>query len=184
MSKVLWHVTMSLDGFISGPDDDMSWLSDDVGPNPTVDEVVPQIRAVLMGRRTFGPTTGDPDDGQVYGERWKGSQFVLTHRRPEPPIPGYTFVTDLHSGVTAAKAAAGDGYVAVLGAQTARQCLEAGLLDEILVHLTPVLLGDGVRLFSRQGAERVRLERIDVTHADQVTNLWFRVKAQPGPTSP
>jgi dihydrofolate reductase len=77
--------------------------------------------------------------------------------------------------VTAAKAAAGDKYVNVLGANTARQCLDAGVLDEILVCIAPVLLGDGVRLFDRPGGTNVALERLGLTHAPRATNLWLRV---------
>lgn len=119
MSKVLWHVTMSLDGFITGHGGDMSWLADHVGQNPTVDEVIGKIGAVLIGNRTF---RGDDvnkgagtEKGQAYGGAWSGPQFVLTHHAPHTPVPGFTFVGDLDSGVAAAKAAAGDKYVAILG---------------------------------------------------------------------
>lgn len=86
-----------------------------------------------------------------------------------------TFVGDLDSAVSAAQAAAGDKYVNVLGADTARQCLEAGVLDEILVILAPVLLGDGVRLFDHPGGTNVKLQRISLTTAPAATNLWLRV---------
>jgi dihydrofolate reductase len=100
---------------------------------------------------------------------------VLTHQAPEAPVPGVTFVDDLDRGLAAAKAAAGDKYVNVLGAQVARQCLEASALDEILVLIAPVLLGDGVRLFDHPGGTDVKLERLSLTHAPQATNLWMRV---------
>jgi len=74
-----------------------------------------------------------------------------------------------------AKAAAGDKYVNILGAEVARQCLDAGVLDEILVCVAPVLLGDGVRLFDRPGGTNVKLERLSLTHAPRATNLWLRV---------
>ncbi|MGZ4518065.1 MAG: dihydrofolate reductase family protein [Mycobacteriaceae bacterium] len=90
-------------------------------------------------------------------------------------MPGVTFVGDLNSGVAAAKSAAGDRYVNVLGANTAQQCLSAGVLDEILVCIAPVLLGDGVRLFDRPGGTNVRLERLGLTHAPRATNRWLRV---------
>jgi dihydrofolate reductase len=77
--------------------------------------------------------------------------------------------------VATAKAAAGDKYVVVLGADTARSCLNAGVLDEVLVHIAPVLLGDGVRLFDRTGGTNVKLERINLTQSPLVTNLWLRV---------
>jgi dihydrofolate reductase len=94
---------------------------------------------------------------------------------PHTPVPGVTFVSDLDSGVAAAKDAAGDKYVNVLGANTAQQCLDAGVLDEILVCIAPVLLGDGVRLFDRPGGTNVKLERLSLTHAPLATNLWLRV---------
>jgi dihydrofolate reductase len=100
---------------------------------------------------------------------------VLTHHAPTKPVPGVTFVGDLDSGVAAAKAAAGDKYVSILGAEVARQCLDAGVLDEILVCIAPVLLGDGVPLFDRPGGANVKLERLSLTHAPHATNLWLRV---------
>jgi dihydrofolate reductase len=90
-------------------------------------------------------------------------------------VPGVTFVGDIDSGLAAAKAAAGDRYVNVLGASTARQCLDAGALDEILVFIAPVMLGDGVRLLDRPGQPKVRLERLRVSEAPLATGLWFRV---------
>ena len=82
---------------------------------------------------------------------------------------------DIEEAVATAKGAAGDRYVVILGANTAQQCLDAGVLDEVLVHIAPVLLGDGVRLFDRPGGTNVKLERISLTDSPQVTNLWFRV---------
>jgi dihydrofolate reductase len=73
------------------------------------------------------------------------------------------------------KAAAGDKYVNILGASIARQCLDAGALDEILVLIAPVMLGDGVRLFDHPGGMNVKLERLRLTQAPQATNLWMRV---------
>jgi dihydrofolate reductase len=90
-------------------------------------------------------------------------------------VPGVTFVGDLEGAVAAAKAAAGDRYVNVIGASVARQCLEAGALDEILMLVAPVLLGDGVRMFDHPGGTDIQLERLSLTHTPQATNLWFRV---------
>jgi dihydrofolate reductase len=176
---MLYSATMSLDGFIAGPGGDMSWLTEHLEPNPTVDEVTGKIGALLVGNRTFrgdDPYKGvAAKEGKPFGGGWSGPQFVLTHHAPDTPVPGVTFVGDLDSGVAAAKAAAGDKYVNVLGANTAQQCLDAGVLDEILVLIAPVLLGDGVRLFDRPGGANVKLERISLTHARQATNLWLRV---------
>jgi dihydrofolate reductase len=178
MGKVLYSATMSLDGFIAGHGGDMSWLTEYLEPNPLVDELIGEIGALLVGGRTFrgdDPHRGTPNEGKPFGGGWTGPQFILTHHPPDTPVPGVTFVGDLDSGVTAAKAAAGDKYVNVLGANTAQQCLDAGVLDEILVLIVPVLLGDGVRLFDRPGGTNVKLERISLTHTPRATNLWFRV---------
>lgn len=178
MAKVLYSATMSLDGFIAGPGGDASWMTEYLGPNPLVDDVIPRIGALLVGNRTFrgdDPYKGTESEGKPFGGGWDGPQFVLTHHAPATPVPGVTFVGDLGSGLAAAKAAAGDKYVNVLGASTARQCLDAGALDEILVLIAPVLLGDGTRLFDRPGGEKVRLERVSMSQAAQATNLWLRV---------
>jgi dihydrofolate reductase len=179
MGKLLYSGTMSLDGFIAGPGGDMSWLTPHLGPNPTVDELIGEIGALLVGNRTFGgddPHRGIPDkEGKPFGGGWSGPQFVLTHHAPDISVPDVTFVGDLDSGVAAAKAAAGDKYVNVLGASVARQCLEAGVLDEIFVCIAPVMLGDGIRLFDHPGGTNVKLERISLTHAPRATNLWLRV---------
>jgi dihydrofolate reductase len=178
MAKMLYSVTMSLDGFIAGHGGDMSWLTPYLGPNPIVDELIGNIGSLLVGNRTFrgdDPHRGTSKEGKAFGGGWSGPQFVLTHHPPETPVPDVTFVGDLDSGVAAAKAAAGDKYVNILGANVAQQCLEAKVLDEILVLIAPVLLGDGVRLFDRPGGTNVKLERISLTQAPQATNLWYRV---------
>jgi dihydrofolate reductase len=178
MGKLLYSATMSLDGFIAGHGGDMSWLTPYLGPNPLVDELVGEIGALLAGNRTFhgdDPNKGTDKEGKAFSGAWTGPQFVLTHNPPDTPVPDVTFVSDLHSGVAAANAAAGDKYVNVLGANVAQQCLDAGLLDEILVLIAPVMLGDGVRLFDRPGGANVKLERITLSDASLATNLWFRV---------
>ena len=178
MAKLLYSATMSLDGFIAGPDGDMSWLAEHLGPNPTVDELIGRIGALFVGNRTFvgdDPHRGTAKEGKPFGGGWEGPQFVLTHHAARTAPPGVTFVSDLSDGVAAARAAAGDTYVNVLGASTARQCLDAGLLDEILVCIAPVLLGDGVRLFDHPGGTTGKLERIGLTSAPLATNVWMRV---------
>jgi dihydrofolate reductase len=77
--------------------------------------------------------------------------------------------------VATAQAAAGGKDVGIFGASLSRQCLQAGLLDEIVIHLAPVLLGDGIRLFGGEGDRRVNLERISLGEADQLTDLRLRV---------
>ena len=178
MAKLLYSVTMSADGFIAGAGGDMSWLTEHLGPNPIVGDLLSRIGALLTGNRTFrgdDPHKGTEKAGKFAGGGWEGPQFVLTHHTPDTPVPGVTFVNDLDTGVAAAKAAAGDEYVNVLGASIARQCLEAGVLDEILVLIAPVLLGDGVRLFEHPGGTNVKLERLSLSEAPQATNIWYRV---------
>ena len=177
MSKVLYGAAMSLDGFIAGAGGDMHWLNEHAGPNPIVRELIDNVGALLIGNRTFhgdDPNKGTDKEGP-FGGAWKGPQFVLTHHAPDTPTPGVTFVGDLDSAVAAAKEAADGKYVSILGADVARQCLEAGHLDEVLVIIAPVLLGDGTRLFDHPGGTNVRLERIRQDEAPGATNLWYRV---------
>ncbi|MFA1541971.1 dihydrofolate reductase family protein [Actinomadura monticuli] len=173
MAKLLYSATMSLDGFIAGPGGDMSWLTEHLGePNPTAERLLAQIGALLVGNRTFGgddPNKGTDKEG-AFGGQYHGPVVVLTHRPPPRPVAGVTFAGDLESAVAEAKAAAGDRYVNVLGADVARQCIEAKLLDEVLVFIAPVLLGDGVRLFDDPGGTRVRLESLAGESAH-----WYRV---------
>lgn len=174
MSRLLYSATMSLDGFIAGPDGDMSWLSehlDDVEVD--VDALMATIGALLVGRRTFGgddPNAGTDAEG-AFGGRWQGPTVVLTHRPPDEPVPGVTFATELDEAVRLAQEGAGEKYVNVLGADVARQCLAGGLLDEVLVFVAPVLLGEGTRLFDRPGGTSVGLERIPM----EGDGLRFRV---------
>jgi dihydrofolate reductase len=180
IGAVLWHTTMSLDGFIAGSDDAMDWAYAYGGPNATVDGVVQSTGAIVLGRRTY--EVEDRDRGGFYGGAWSGPSFVLTHEAPAS-VPDWmtgTFVTGgIESAVTSAKAAAGTKNVVVFGASTARQCLEAGLLDEILVHVAPVLLGHGVRLFARARGRPIKLEKIGAAESGQLTDLRFRVLRGP-----
>jgi dihydrofolate reductase len=93
---------------------------------------------------------------------------------PAPDV--FTFVTDgIHSAVEQAKATAGDKVVGVHGASVAQQCLAAGLLDEIQIHLAPVLLGSGTRLFEHLGSDQIQLERTHAVLTPNATHLRFRV---------
>jgi dihydrofolate reductase len=178
MARFLYSAAMSLDGFIAGPGGDMSWLTDYFGPNPMVDELIPQVGALLVGGRTYGgddPHRGREGEGKAFGGGWEGPQFVLTRRPQATPEPGVTFLADLNDAVDAAGRAAGEGYVNILGANVAAQCLALGVLDEVLVSIVPMMLGDGTRLFERPGGAGVRLEQISRSHTATLTSLWFRV---------
>jgi dihydrofolate reductase len=186
MAKFLYSAAMSLDGFIAGPGGDMSWMVDYLGPNPVVDELITRTGAILAGNRTFGgddPLKGQPGEGNAFGGGWEGPQFVLTHRPPADPIPGVTFVGDIDTAIAESRAAAGDKDVNILGASVAAQCLRAGVLDEVVVSVLPVLLGDGTPLFKHPGGETVRLEQISATHTHQVTNLSYRVQRSSSTTA-
>jgi dihydrofolate reductase len=177
MGKVLWHTMMSLDGFIAGPNDDMRWVFGvDGGPSPTVDEVLRSTGALLVGRRT--QDVEDRLQPGFYGGAFRGPFFVLRHDPPsEPPvvkgITGQFIDVGIEEAVRLARQAADGGDVVVLGANVARQCLEVGLLDEIIVHVAPVLIGDGVRLFERAGGAAMKLTPISSANEGEMTVLRF-----------
>jgi dihydrofolate reductase len=176
--KVLWHVTMSLDGFIAGPDDAMEWAFEYNEPSPIADEVMKTTGAILAGRRWHDVAMAKyRGRAGIYGGAWTGPVFVLTHRPPDAPDdPEITFLSDgIDNAVATARAAADGKNLVIFGANAARQCLDAGLLDEIVIHLAPVLLGDGVRLYGAPDASRVALERTAVAESGQLTDLRFRV---------
>jgi dihydrofolate reductase len=178
MGKVVYGVAMSLDGFIAGAGGDMAWMGPFAGEdNPTAGELMERSGALLVGGRTWrgdDPNRGTESEG-AFGGRWRGPQVVLTRRAPAETVEGVRFVGDPGRAVAAAREAAGEKDVTVLGAETARLCLEAGALDEVVTVILPVLLGDGVRLFEHPGGTAVRLERISLTSTASATNLWFRV---------
>jgi dihydrofolate reductase len=177
VAKMLYGATMSLDGFIAGPGGDMSWLTEYLGTDEVGDRLVDRIGSLLVGRTTFDgddPNRGTDKEG-AFGGAWSGPQVVLTHNPPVEPVPDVTFVTDLDEAVRLAKDAAGDKDVCIIGADVARQCLEAGEVDEVLAFVAPILLGDGVRFFERPGGHTVRLEPMLRSEAPLATNLWFRV---------
>jgi dihydrofolate reductase len=187
MSKVVLDVSMSLDGFTAGPNvreaEPMGdggerlheWYAGK-GPDGGVDigvqrEVDATVGATVIGRRTFdlgvGPWGGTP---------WPGvPSFVGTHRTREDLLGdnGGTFAFDgLEAAARRAKDAAGDKDVLVLGADVARQLLRAGLLDEVRIHLVPLLMGEGTRLFAGERAELIPEGK---PVAGAVTHLRYRV---------
>jgi dihydrofolate reductase len=179
MAKLLYSATMSLDGFIAGPGGDMSWLTRFMGSEDAGASALPErVGALLVGRRTWGgddPNRGDEEKEGAFGGTWHGPQFVVTHDPPAESAPDVEFLDSLGTAIAKARAAAGEKYVCVLGAEVARGCLEAGELDEVLVYVEPILLGDGVRLFEHPGGREVDLERLGVEVEPLATHLWFRV---------
>ena len=179
MNRILYSATMSLDGFIAGAGGDMSWLTEHLGdpePDPVADGLMARIGALLIGNTTYGgddPNAGTDKEG-AFGGQWSGPSIVLTHE-PDRSAPDTTFLGDFDEAVAAAREAAGGAYVNVLGADVARQCIEAGVLDEVLVFVAPVMLGDGVRLFDHPGGTNVRLEPLGRPGSGRSPALWFRV---------
>lgn len=174
--STIGHYTMSLDGYVAGPDDAMDWTLGHGAATSLADETMGRVGAVLGGRRWFELATDrwNGVDG-IYGGGFKGPVFVLSHRPPPPNAdPRVTFLSDtLEAAVATAQAGAGPRDVAIFGASLVQQCLRAGLLGELVLHVVPVLLGSGVALFD--GAGRVELERLALGQADQITDLRFRV---------
>jgi dihydrofolate reductase len=182
VSQVVWHITMSLDGFIAGPEDSMEWAFRSFaasGPSRVADDVMNTTGAILAGRRWHDVATARYSGRRgIYGGRWDGPVFVLTHDPPDDPEdPEITFLDgDLEEAVATAKQAAGGKNLEIFGADLAAQCLDAGLIDEIVVHVAPVLLGEGVRLYGVAGERRqVELERTELDESGQLTSLRFRV---------
>ncbi len=179
--KVVVNRAMSLDGFIAGPNDAMDWgggrpLADFVAPDD-FREVAAATGAMLIGRRTadVGARMEAEEPGSV-DYPFSGPMFVLTHRPPDPPDPGVTFLSgDIGDAVATARSAAGGKNLEILGADVAGQCLQRGLVDEILVYVLPVLLGDGIRL-SPPGLPTIQLEPISSTPSGAATMLRFRVR--------
>lgn len=190
------YMTMSLDGFVAGPRDSsdapmgvggyrlFNWLDRrfDSGPDGQVFAEVNATRAVIAGRRTY-----------EHANRWHGDHhdgvpvFVLTHHVDEGDVPpgSVRYVTDVGECATQARAAAAGADVMVHGAGAAQALLRVGELDEIELHVVPVLLGEGRRLFDNLTADHIELELIrrltarDVDPTHQVLHLRYRVQ-RPG----
>ena len=179
--KVVVNRSMSLDGFIAGPGDAMDWVFDFVAPDESP-EVAAATGAMLIGRRTYEVgkrMRANVEGGSASGDEeypTSGPVFVLTHEPPDPPDPGVSFLTgDIGAAVATALDAAGGRNLEILGADLASQCLQRGLVDEVLVYVLPLLLGDGIR-FSSPGLARIDLEPISNTQSGAVTILRFRVR--------
>jgi dihydrofolate reductase len=174
--KVVVNRAMSLDGFIAGPGDDMDWIRD-LAPEDVVAQQAAATGAMLIGRRTWD--VGDRMEAEEPGRvdyPFTGPMFLLTHRPLAAPNPRVTILAgDIGDAVATALAAAGGKDLEILGADVAAQALGRGLVDEILVYLLPVMLGDGVR-FSPVGSASVDLDVISSTQSGAATILRFRVR--------
>ncbi len=201
MSKVVFNMTVSLDGYVAGPNDNPeNGLGDGGGAlfnwyfsgdteillsegTPTLKvsqqsaallkDAVETYGAGVWGRRTF-------DIAHAWGGHPPGSPaFIVTHNVPQEWVyegSPFTFVTDgVESAIRQAKEAAGDKDVVICTASILQQCLNAGLMDEIHLDVAPLLLGKGVRLFDHLDIDPVGLERIRAIEAPGVTHLGFRI---------
>jgi dihydrofolate reductase len=168
--KVLWHFTMSLDGFVAGPEHQMDWMTGTARPG-LIDEYVTTTGAVLGGRTGWDQ---DPNPENTYGGLWSGPVFVLTHHPEDAkPAAGVTFlICGPAEAVRIALAAAGGKNVEVLSPTIGRQLLVAGLVDEIDLHIVPVLLGQGIRLFDNPGGAPVPLDRVGAGHS--IVNVRYQ----------
>jgi dihydrofolate reductase len=214
MGKLYADISMSLDGFVAGPNIGpeqplgeggerlhdwivglASWRAShgmSGGRTGRDDEVAKKLvargGAVIMGKNMFGPGQGAPsDDGTWQG--WWGDDppfhkpvFVLTHQKREPlqlSDTTFTFVNDgPESALEQARAAAGDDEVLIAGGASAiQQYLGAGQLDELFLHVAPLLLGDGVRLFDNLDGADPKLEPFEVIESPVVTHLRYRVSS-------
>jgi len=183
--RVVVNRAMSVDGFIAGPDHAMDaarWprVSRLVAPDDFA-EIAAATGAMLIGRRTWdvGAELAAAEPGS-YDYPFTGPMFLLTHRPLEPPDPAVTVLSgDIGEAVATALAAAGDKDLEILGANVAGQCLQRGLVDEILVYVLPIVAGDGIP-FSSPGLGRVDLEPISSRQSGAVTLLRFRVLEHTG----
>jgi len=177
--KVVVNRMMSLDGFIAAPGHVMDWgegraIADFVAQEE-VQAVAAATGAMLVGRRTsdVGARMQAEEPGSV-DYPFSGPVFVLTHRPPHPAPPGVTYLSgDIGEAVATARGAAGGKDVEILGADVAGQCLRRGLVDEILIYLVPVLLGDGIP-FSAPGLPRIDLEPLGSKRSGTATMMRFR----------
>lgn len=178
MAKVIIHATVTLDGFMADTQGGVDWMFDFASTDADgtlVNKVMEEIGAIVGGANK----TQTIEEGEVpYGGMLKVPIYLMTHSAHEPiekDSVTYTFVVDdITQAVESAKKDAGDKSVSLLGGSISRQCLKLGLVDEIVLDVVPVLLGDGISLFGGLG-ERINLERIETAAFASETHLRFRV---------
>jgi dihydrofolate reductase len=213
MARVTFDISMSVDGFVAGPNQTLeqplgeggeqlhewavaaaSWRErhglgggESNVDSEVIEDGLRDVGATVMGRRMFsggeGPWEQDPNADAWWGDDppFHMPVFVLTHHPREPVAKQggttFTFVTDgIEAALEQARAAAGGKDVVVAGgASVVQQCLGAGLIDAFQLHVAPVLLGGGVRLFDRLGDSRPTLEATRVIESPAVTHLSYRI---------
>ena len=200
MSKLVVLLTMSLDGFVAGPNRSpghglgehggphlFDWYFSGKEPHPrfsafkpeganmlVMDKRFGEVGAILAGRNTYENARG-----------WNGTHpinavpiVVLTHEAPKEPPRGFSqmiFVNDLTRAIAEAKVLAGGKTVAITGTSVAQQCLRAGHVDELWLTIVPLVLGDGKRLFDGIGDDAIPLEKIEVVDGPHATHVTYRV---------
>ncbi len=196
MSATVLYMSMSLDGFVAGPNESPDnglgdggerlheWFSTGAPtahagvpgrPADVNGEIMDEVMstgAVVAGRGTVEPA------GYWNGDHHDGVPIFILSRRPEAEAgrwPLVTYVDDVETAMARAKEAAGEKDVLVHGVGTAQLALAAGVLDELQIHLIPVLLGEGRRLFEHLGADHIELELTRVLDGPGVTHLRYRV---------
>ena len=178
MAKVMIHATVSVDGFMADTHGSVDWMDGfPVAPEDeeVVAQVVQHVGAVVGGANK----TLTIEDGEVpYGGTLRVPVYLMSHTPREPvQKDGVTYhfvVDDIAQAVQSAKEAAGEKWVSLLGGSISRQCLELGLVDEVQLHVVPIILGEGISLFT--GLSRmIRLERIETSAFAGETHLRYRV---------
>jgi dihydrofolate reductase len=202
---VVIDMSMSLDGFVAGPDDSpqhrlgthsgekvFDWLATGKVPHPKssflkpeganctiIDQMFARFGAFISGRRTYDLAQGWHGRHPVNG----APVFILTHHPDPNPPKGESklvFVTDgIESAVSKAKAAARGRDVALMGTSPGQQALAAGLVDEILIHVSPILIGGGARMFDNLGGHEIILEPLETLGGPKVSHLRYRVCSGP-----
>jgi dihydrofolate reductase len=188
MGIVIFDKSMSLDGYIAGANvrleaglgDDgerlHDWAFKDPAGTKMIEHEVEQLGAVICGRRTYDMSIPYWGDGGPTGEA-RVPLFVVSHGVPNDIPEGgvYTFVDDVDTALARARETADDKNISVMGADVGRQLLDAGVIDEISIHVVPVLFGSGTPLFGAGVGEHVTLELTGVSETDYATHLRYRV---------
>jgi dihydrofolate reductase len=173
--------TTSLDGYMAGPGGEMDWVFEYASDAPAqvVDEMIDTTGAILAGRGSYdvGRDSTRRETSAPFGGRWSGPQFVLTHNPPDDEEdPSITFISgDIGEAVGTSLEAAAGKDVLIFGANIANQALDAGLVDDILIFVMPLVLGDGVRLFGDEARDRIDLEPAVIERSGRVVHLQYRV---------
>lgn len=175
--KVLMHFLVSLDGFVAGPEHNMDFMGRTTVRDGLHREYIETTGAILAGRDGFDSAIGDH---RPYGGTWKGPIFVLTHHLDDAkPAEDVTFLDcPVDEAVRIGLEAAQGKNLEVFSPTICKQLLQLGLIDEIDIHIAPVLLGDGIRLYDVAGGDFLHLQR-EGNAATRTVDLRYR----PGPPS-